>query len=433
MPIGLTKTVRAAPEFMSSGFTLVSPRLYQRADGVYFARLLLRGRRTWRRLKAIKLRAAIAEVANTKWEAPAGTLAELADLYTAARCPNRKLEPREETFTQAETARVTRLKAFFGRLPAASIRLADLPRYKDWRIRQIKKAVGGERTVDLDLVTLSNILSYGVATGQLEFNYISRGRPCYRRAADIRHSRAVAPASAEIIHRLALHFFDTQRSEVFGWQALFAAFTGCRTSELLRLRLDADAPGEPGHVAGNILFLGQRSKHGIDPWVNIFPEFAAMLTAHRRWHAELYPESPWYFPGRYPGQPVDRHAFGHALRRACAALGLPHVTPHGFRSFYVTKRRSDGLTDTQIAGEIGDKTVALMQRTYGARPANWTGGKVLTWLPSDSLPAWQKWLPSSPSKPAPISDWTMGRTTEKTCGNFDPRRTPKNIGAPIRS
>jgi hypothetical protein len=44
-----------------------------------------------------------------------------------------------------------------------------------------------------------------------------------------------------------------------------------------------------------------------------------------------------------------------------------------------------------IAGEIGDKTVSLMQSTYGDRPDNWTGGTALSWLPSVGLPAWQRW------------------------------------------
>ena len=258
---------------------LISPRLYQReTDGAYFARIPIRGRYTWRKLKAVKQRAAIAELATTKWEAPAGTFAELADLYVSAGCPNRKLETRLPHFTDEETTRVVRLKEFFARVPAASIRLVDLPRYKDWRLRRVTKGTG-ERTVDVELCSLSNVLNYGVNTGQLEFNYISRGRPCYRKASDIRHSRVVAPTSADVVHRLAAHFFDDVRSQVFGWQALFAAFTGCRTSELRRLRLDAATQEQPGFVAGNLLFLGYRSKSGVDPWVQIGPEFAACLAA----------------------------------------------------------------------------------------------------------------------------------------------------------
>jgi hypothetical protein len=63
----------------------------------------------------------------------------------------------------------------------------------------------------------------------------------------------------------------------------------------------------------------------------------------------------------------------------------------GFRSFYVTKRHSDGATDTVIAGEIGDKTVALRQTTCGERPKNWIGGEPIRWLPAHGKPSWQSW------------------------------------------
>ena len=371
----------------------VSERLYQRQqDGAFFARILIRGRQTWRKLKAVKLRSAIAELAATDWETPAGTFAELADQYVKAHCPNRRLEPRDDEFTQPEARRVEKLKLFFGRQRAAELRLAHLPRYHSWRTapRNLRQG-NGDRTVDKELTTLSNVMNFGVAMGSLEFNFIGQNRPRYRREKDIRHSREVAPESAEVVHRLAGYFFDNLRSEVFGWQALFAAFTGCRTSELLRLRLDAKSE-EAGWIEGNMLFLGRRSKSGVNPFALIWPEFAAMLPAFRRWHKDRYPQNPYFFPGPFGKAPVSLGAMGHALVRACAALRLPHITPHGFRSFYVTKRRGDGVSDVQIAGEIGDRTVTLMQSTYGGRPANWRGGSLLKWVPAKEAPAWNRWF-----------------------------------------
>lgn len=379
----------------------VGPGTYQRTnkDGriVFYARPVIRGRRTWRALQAVKLRAAIVEAAQTKWDAPAGSFTELADLYLAAGCPDRQLQSRADHFIPAERQRVGMLKAYFKNRSAASLRMADLPRYHQWRVRRVRFGAG-HRTVDKDQCTLSNILNYGVATGQLEINYLYRGRPRWQKEREIRHSRAVAPASAEIIHQLAAHFMDSLRSEVFAWQAWFAQFTGSRTSELLRLRWDATGPEAAGWMEGNMLFLGRRSKHGKNPWTLIGPEFQAMITAFRRWHDARFPKSPHFFPSPYqPRRMINAGAFGHALVRACRVLGLPHITPHGFRSFYVTKRRSDGATDVQIAHEIGDKTVSLMQTTYGDRPENWRGGKPVNWLPEDRLPAWQAWLP--PGKP----------------------------------
>ncbi|MDB6020030.1 MAG: hypothetical protein JWR19_4519, partial [Pedosphaera sp.] len=104
----------------------------------------------------------------------------------------------------------------------------------------------------------------------------------------------------------------------------------------------------------------------------------------------------FFFPGRLKdsGVSVFKSALGQGLRRACKSLDIkPDRTPHGLRSYYVTKRRSDGATDREVAAEIGDKTVSLIQDTYGDIPENWRGGKKLSWLPKEGLPAWRRWDP----------------------------------------
>lgn len=378
--------------------TSISPGVYVDPQGRYWARPLIRGRRTWRLLKALKAAAAVKENALIDWQSPVGTFAELAQLYLDSGCPNKKLETRLESFQIEEKRRVGFLVKYFGRMKARDIRLGDIPRYKVWRMRLIQRGTG-ERTVDMDTNTLSNVLSYGVAHGVLEFNYVRSGRPRYRVEKDVRHSREVAPADASVIHRLADEFLSSVRSEVFGWQLLFAMFTGARTSELLRLRLDAPNDQSPGFVQWRTSTDGRlslcRSKAGVNPFVIIGPEFADMLPCFKRWHESRFPKNPWYFPSpKRAGAVVDTCALGHALARATAALELPHITPHGLRSFYVTKRRSDGDSDLIIASEIGDMTVALLQNTYGSRPANWTGGEAMSWLPKEGLPAWDRWRQS---------------------------------------
>jgi integrase len=392
--------------------TSISPGVYVDGLGRFWGRPVIRGRSTWRLLKAVTQRAAVKEYSNTDYAAPAGNFASLAELYVKSGCPDKKLKPRPEPFTTAEKARVTRLASFFGNLPAADLRLDDCLRYHKWRIRSIRYGTGG-RTVDKDLNTLSNVLNYATARRLIPLNYIRAGRPKFQE--HVRHSREVAPVSADVIHRLADEMFGTVRTEVLAWQLLFAMFTGCRTSELLRLRLDA----RDAHAAGFIQWKSQtpdpgpqtpdgrlslqRSKKGVNPFAIIGPEFAQMIDCFRRWHAARFPDVPWFFPspvGKLTKEgafatsvlaAVDLGALGHALTRFTAALDLPHITPHGLRSFYVTKRRSDGAPDAVIAGEIGDKTVSLMQSTYGDRPDNWTGGTALSWLPSVGLPAWQRW------------------------------------------
>jgi len=47
-------------------------------------------------------------------------------------------------------------------------------------------------------------------------------------------------------------------------------------------------------------------------------------------------------------------------------MKLPHITPHGLRSYFVTKARQSGLTDAEIAALIGDKSgPAIIVHTYG--------------------------------------------------------------------
>ena len=45
---------------------------------------------------------------------------------------------------------------------------------------------------------------------------------------------------------------------------------------------------------------------------------------------------------------------------------LGHVTPHGLRSYFVTRARESGLSDAEIAMLIGDRTgPAIIAHTYG--------------------------------------------------------------------
>ena len=242
--------------------------------------------------------------------------------------------------------------------------------------------------MDLDLCTLSNVLNYGVAIGQVELNWIAHNRPRYRKARDVRHARVLMPASADVIHQLADHLFDRLASETSGWMLLFSLFTGCRTSELRRLRLDAGSE-QAGHCTATQLHLGRRSKSGVNPFIELTPDFRTLLDCFLRWHAARFPKSPWYFPGR-TGECVCDNTYCHALARACRQTGLPHTTPHAIRAYFVTLHRRNGVADSVIAAMIGDQTVSLISQTYGDAPQ----GDNLTFLPANRLPAYLRWQPA---------------------------------------
>ena len=246
----------------------------------------------------------------------------------------------------------------------------------------------------MELVTLSNVLNYGVAIEVIETNPVHHGRPRFRHHSRVAHCRDFAPKSGDELHAIGEELFRSRKSEVLGWMWLFAALTGCRTSELRRLRLDAASEDEPGFVSNNYLFLS-RSKGGVNPYALVTLELADLLKCFHYWHQCRYPSSSWYFPGRTGKTTIDPTSLAHALARVCARLEIPKRTAHGARSYFVTLRRSQGVNDFQIATEIGDKDVSLISKTYGDRPPNWSGGKPLSWLPSQGLPCWSRWRDQS--------------------------------------
>jgi lipoyl-dependent peroxiredoxin len=67
-------------------------------------------------------------------------------------------------------------------------------------------------------------------------------------------------------------------------------------------------------------------------------------------------------------------SLAHALAKAGPLVLGRRITSHGMRSFYVTVRRSQGISDGQIAAEIGDRTgPSIIASTYGSIPPDWQG------------------------------------------------------------
>jgi integrase len=238
---------------------------------------------------------------------------------------------------------------------------------------------GAPRSADLELYTLNNVLTFAVRSSLLESNPIAHDRPKFHRSVDVKHCREFAPASGDELHRLATKLLAKPQTEPLAWQLLLEAFTGCRTSEILDLRMDAKDRTEPGYIEGDWLWL-RRRKNGTNPFALIHPALREAIDAHHKWHAARFPKHPFWIPHRYNrAKPANTTGLTQALHRICPELGLPKRTSHGLRAFYVTVRRSQGASDAQIAAEIGDATGAtLIASTYGAVPPNWTGSAGLT-------------------------------------------------------
>lgn len=383
--------------------TKIAPNLYQLAKHKFRVRIRLHGRRSWRTLKAQTVAAALKESVNVHWTAGTARFGATAALYVKSGCPTNhtKFKPAPDHFRDEESARCTRLVRYFGSRKLDTIELASLMEYAKFRTRG-QPAGRGTRAVDKETQTLSNVLNFAVfITRSIAVNPIRSNRPRFHTIK--KRARERMPESADAIHALANHFFGRVRTECHGWHCYLAMFTGCRTSELLRLRLDA-TDGQPGYVqrdftpadisplyASTVALLHlERSKAGINPWALVGPEFSAMLECFRRWHQQRFPENAFYLPSPYGGAMGEKQ-FGRALEAACAELEMPPVTPHGFRAYYATKRLRDQIPPAFVAAELGDKTVSLISTTYAETP----GRGRLSWLPSEGLPAWLRWQPDS--------------------------------------
>lgn len=387
---------------MTGKFKLVSvaPRCFEerhahngKPTGRYWARFPVHGRYTQQLLKSVTKRDAIKEAQDATAPVREGSLAEVVKLWIAAGCVTKKQkwQPPSANFQYESQLHTARLVDYFGRAHIEEVNdLFKVAAFQQWAGKKY-----GTRAADKGAQTLSNLLNFALfRLNLIKINFVRSNRGAIHTVQS--PSRNRMPESADVIHALANHFLTASqrdgralRSEVVAWFILFQMFTGCRTSELLRLRLDAK-PGGSGAIVAEQLHLGHRSKGGVDPVVNIGPEFAQMLRCFRRWHDDRFSKSPHYFPGP-TGAVVDIAAPVRAIVKACRKLDLPHVTPHGLRAYYVTKRRRDGINDNVVAAEIGDTSVALIATTYGRN----TGGTKLSWLPSQGLPAWQLWQPES--------------------------------------
>jgi len=338
------------------------------------------------------------------------TVKLVVEKYVAAHYPDRYLKARTGRTLEAETAKCAKLLEYCGSKQPWDNCLWDslTPKnwddYHDWRLVQINgeeddadenvdsdlepEEPRGNRSVDLERNTLNNAYKYGIRKELITANPVVNF-PRFHSQSDVHHCREFQPENADELHSIAATLFSERSSEALAWQLLFEANTGLRTSEILKLRMDADGFGQAGFVDPEDNLHVDRVKRGINPFVHCHDGLKALLKAHAIWHSIRYPGNPYLIPGKLPGQPASRRSLAHALHRLRKAIGRK-ITSHGMRAFYVFVRRSWGIDDGLIAVELGQGSGAgLIATTYGGVPPNWRngGGSKLMWLPKGE-PAW---------------------------------------------
>jgi integrase len=296
------------------------------------------------------------------------TVDELIDDYLQSGCPiirKRSLKPKSQRTIQNEKYCLRPVREFFGRMLASRLTLDDCDRYFDWlasggyvptfkvRGKQVtKRTRGGNRAVDLELTVLSNALALATRRSRLKTNPI-RERGAYSDKSRVRHWREMAPTSPELVRIVGWMEKTGHRQSADLTQYL--AYTGARIGEALKARWKAV------NWAENMIHV-KRSKKGLVPWVPILPEMQKLLARmkERATRDLMFPST------LNPHTALDPSAFRRLLGKACKQLKIRHVTPHGLRSYFVTRARQSGLTDAEIAQLIGDKTgPSIIAEVYG--------------------------------------------------------------------
>ena len=372
-------------------------------SGSLFERPKISGSWTFRSLKTKNLKHAREELHRRRSglsplaapsDDPPLTVGDILRRYQKDSFPDRQKQPRQGRTLECETRNCTMLLKFWARVPVNDLSLIACDRYHEWRKKRILRGTG-DRTVDLEMNTLSNAILWGMRLDLIRQNPLGFRRPRYCISRHVRHCREFMPHDTEALHEVGALLLANIRSATLGWQLMFEAFTGLRTCEALGLRTDAQ-PYEPGWITpdGKSLCVRRaKNQESVNPFVRVHEGLAAWLKAHAAWKQRRYPDSPWFFPSyRDPdNKPADICGLGQALRQRRDKIGRK-ITSHGMRAYYITVRRSNSIPDIQIAYEIGHTSAGkTLASVYGGVPPHWllVDGPKLKWLPENARPAWE--------------------------------------------
>lgn len=160
------------------------------------------------------------------------------------------------------------------------------------------------------------------------------------------------------------------------WLLLIA--TGLRLGEALALRWDNVSPDRTAlTIAGTLYYSGggqwiiNTPKTPSAARVVALPPMitAALAVQRARQDAQreraggAWQEHGLIFTGEI-GRPLYHSTIQHALKRECARLGLPAVTPHSLRHLHASLLIDSGVPITAIAARLGHASPQITMRLY---------------------------------------------------------------------
>ena len=282
--------------------------------------------------------------------------ADYCEIYFAKATVQKK---RERTVDNEHQA-IARWRAHLGDSRVDRITTATIADYVDRRLKGGSfggRALGpvAERTADLDLIALRNVLNKAVEDGYLrELPKMPKLHP-----APAPKRRLLLPTQFEQLVNAALTVCVKNGRQVADYLQ-FLAFSGSREQEALRIRVpDVEFGNARVHIGNDGL-----SKNWESRTVEFNPKLEALL-------ADMFkrrpPDSSWLFPSPRRGD-RDEHAksFRESLKIARRAAGLEWVGFHDLRHYFCSMCVMAGIDFMTIAGWLGHKDGGiLVGKVYG--------------------------------------------------------------------
>ena len=128
--------------------------------------------------------------------------------------------------------------------------------------------------------------------------------------------------------------------------------SGPRISEVTSLRrTDCDLVRRQLHIT--------KAKGNKQRTIPISPTTARVLGDHLKTH-----NSNYVFPGHHSGLGWNITAVENHLRRLCARVGIPHITPHQFRHFFATQAINGGANIRSVSEILGHESPSITMDVY---------------------------------------------------------------------
>jgi integrase len=216
-------------------------------------------------------------------------------------------------------------------------------------------AAASERTANLDLLMLRNVLNKAIEDGHLRelpnFPKLDPPPPPKR--------RLLLPEEFERLIDAAVTVCKKNGQQLANYLQ-FLAFSGSREQEALRIRV-ADVDFERGRV---VIGNDGLSKNWESRTVEFNPKLETLL---RDMVSRAVPDSSWLFPSPQRGDRDERaRSFRESLKIARRATGLQWIGFHDLRHYFCSMCVMAGIDFMTIAAWLGHKDGGiLVGKVYG--------------------------------------------------------------------